>query len=209
MNILLRNISKRYQKNWIFSNISYEFSSPGKYAVLGANGSGKSTLMRIVSGMQSPSAGKIVFKVGGKTVEPSRVFRYLSYCAPGQELVEEFTLREALEFHFGFKPLLPGISVADVIDKCSLQQSVDKPIADYSSGMKQRVKLAQAIFADTPLLLLDEPCTNLDQRGVELYRDWMESYTSDRLVIVASNDVREYYLCESRLELTGSKNALA
>lgn len=64
--------------------------------------------------------------------------------------------------------------------------------------MKQRVKLAQAIFADTPVLLLDEPCTNLDQQGIDLYTQLIRDYSRDRIVIVASNDEKEYKVCDSR-----------
>ena len=71
--------------------------------------------------------------------------------------------------------------------------------------MKQRVKLAQAIFSDTPVLLLDEPCTNLDQQGVDQYTSWIDQYTKDRLVIVASNDVREYYFCKDNIALENYK----
>ena len=115
------------------------------------------------------------------------------------ELVEELTLREFFDFHFSFKRPLPSLTIDKIIDLIGLKDAVNKPIGDYSSGMKQRVKLAQAIFADTPILLLDEPCTNLDQQGVEQYREWIEQYGKNRLVIVASNDPREYFFCREQM----------
>ncbi len=215
MKICLEHISKRFQKHWIFKDISYSFSQGAAYALLGPNGCGKSTLLRIIAGMQAPSLGKVQYSIeSGEslekethtgTLETNMVFPYISFCAPGQEIVEELTFREFLEFHFSFKQPLPGIDIPGIIELSGIKQAADKPIADYSSGMKQRVKLAQAIFSDTPILLLDEPCTNLDQKGVEQYEAWMEQYGKNRLVIVASNDPREYFFCRERLVLEDYK----
>lgn len=175
---------------------------PGAYALLGPNGSGKSTLLRIVAGMQSPSKGKVYIKSDAGTDVPlNEAFEYIAFSAPGMELVEELTLREFLDFHFSFKRPLPGLNVKDIIELIGLQKAADKQIGDYSSGMKQRVKLAQAIFADTPILLLDEPCTNLDQAGVDQYTAWMHQFAKGRLVVVASNDEREYFFCREKIEV--------
>lgn len=203
MKISLENISKRFQKHRIFKDISYSFTTPGSYAILGANGSGKSTLLRIIAGMQNPSAGKVLYD--NNTISADKIFSYISFTAPAQEIVEELTLHEFLTFHFSFKKTLSGLSIAEIIKIIGIDAFVHKPIGDYSSGMKQRVKLAQAIFADTPILLLDEPCTNLDQQGVEQYTSWIEQYTKDRLVIVASNDVREYFFCRETIAIENYK----
>jgi ABC-type multidrug transport system ATPase subunit len=201
MHITLEHISKRFQRYWIFKDINCTFAQGNAYALLGANGSGKSTLLRIVAGMQSPSKGTVTFADGGATLAREKVFERMSFCAPGMELVEELTLREFLDFHFSFKRMLPTLTAEKIIALLGLQHAADKPIGDYSSGMKQRVKLAQAIFADTEVLLLDEPCTNLDQQGMEQYRSWIEEYGRNRLVIVASNDAREYFFCREHVEL--------
>lgn len=202
MKIILEHISKRFQRYWIFRDINYSFSAAGTIALLGPNGCGKSTLLRIIAGMQYPSLGKVHFYNSNDSVIPAeKVFSNISFCAPGQELVEELTLREFFDFHFSFKRPLPGLSIDKIIAMTGLNDAVNKPIGDYSSGMKQRVKLAQAICSDTPVLLLDEPCTNLDQQGVEQYRDWIEQYGKGRLVIIASNDVREYFFCREQIEI--------
>jgi ABC-type multidrug transport system ATPase subunit len=206
MKIVLEHISKRFQRYWIFKEVSHSFAAPGAIALLGPNGSGKSTLLRIIAGMQSPSLGKVHFyDSNGKLIPSEKVYTNISFCAPGQEIVEELTLREFFDFHFSFKRPLPGLCIDDIIRLTGLKDSVHKPIGDYSSGMKQRVKLAQAIFSDTPALLLDEPCTNLDQQGVEQYREWMEQYGKDRLIIVASNDVREYFFCREQVDIEAYK----
>ncbi len=206
MKISLEHISKRFQKHWIFKDISYSFAMPHAYALLGPNGCGKSTLLRIIAGMQAPSLGKTFYMDdAGNSIAKEKVFAHISYSAPGMELVEELNLREYLEFHFSFKRPLQGLTIDKIIELTGLKDIADKPISDYSSGMKQRVKLAQAIFSDTPILLLDEPCTNLDQHGMEQYREWIESYGKDRLVIIASNDVREYFFCREQLVIEDYK----
>lgn len=201
MKIWLEHTSKRFLRYWIFKDINYTFSAPGAYALLGANGSGKSTLLRIIAGMQNPSAGKVHHSIDDKPVEAAKLFPYISFCAPGMDIIEELTLREFFDFHFSFKKIIPGLTVPSIIKLTGLEAAANKPVGDFSSGMRQRVKLAQAIFSDTPVLLLDEPCTNLDQAGVAQYTDWIEAYGKNRLVIVASNDVREYFFCKEQLSV--------
>jgi ABC-type multidrug transport system ATPase subunit len=156
--------------------------------------------------MQSPSKGKVIFTDDSDSpVAANKIFNKIAFSAPGQEIVEELTMREFLNFHFSFKQPLNDLRIDDIIALTGLQAAADKPIGDYSSGMKQRVKLAQAIFSDTPILMLDEPCTNLDQAGVEQYRDWIETYAANRLILVASNDVREYFFCNEKITLENFK----
>lgn len=205
MKIYLEHISKRFQRHWIFKDVNLNFAAPGAFAILGPNGSGKSTLLRIIAGMQSPSAGTMVYENNNGKVAAEHLYHHISFTAPSQEIVEEFTLAEFLKFHFSFKPIYPGLDVQQVINITGLQHAQHKPIGDYSSGMKQRVKLAQAIFTDCPILLLDEPCTNLDDEGVQQYRGWMEQYTADKLVVVASNDIREYYFCKEQVKMQDYK----
>jgi ABC-type multidrug transport system ATPase subunit len=206
MKISVEAVSKRFIHHTIFRNVNLQFETQESYALLGANGSGKSTLLRIIAGMQSPSKGKVLFTNGPAPVPQELIFRQISFCAPGMELIEEMTLSEMLHFHFGFKPLLPGLSVERIIELTGLQAAAGKQIGDYSSGMKQRVKLAQAIFSDTSVLLLDEPCTNLDQQGVQQYTEWMTQYTQKRLVIVASNELREYQFCRHKIHMADLTN---
>ncbi len=202
MNITLEHIGKRFQRYWIFRDVSYKFNGPGAYAILGPNGCGKSTLLRIIGGLQGPSQGKAFYNYDqDRPIPLTDIFQSASFCAPGMEVVEELTLREFFEFHFSFKRAIGGLTVADIINLTGLNTASDKQVGDFSSGMKQRVKLAQAIFSDTPLLLLDEPCTNLDQQGVDQYRGWIEKYAAGRLVIVASNDEREYFFCKEKIEI--------
>ena len=116
MNISLEQISKRFQRHWIFKNMTYSFSSGNAYALLGANGSGKSTLLRVIAGMQNPSKGKVSYTDNnGNSLPALNMFHHISFSAPGQEIVEELTLNEFLKFHFSFKRPLPQLSINDIV----------------------------------------------------------------------------------------------
>ncbi len=192
MKISLDKVGKRYQSNWLFRNISFHFESGNRYALLGANGSGKSTLLRLIAGMQHANTGTISYEHRQKPLAAENVYAHISYCAPGMDLIEEMSLTEFLHFHFTFKQPKKGFDIETIIAASGLGPARHKFIHEYSSGMKQRVKLAQAFFSDTPVLLLDEPCTNLDTQGVALYQQWLDNYSAGQLVVIASNDEREY-----------------
>jgi ABC-type multidrug transport system ATPase subunit len=129
------------------------------------------------------------------------IYQKISICAPYLEVIEEMTLKEFLDFHHGFKPFLDGIATEKIISILDLEKAENKQIRYYSSGMKQRVKLAQAVFSDAPIVLLDEPCTNLDTTGIELYHQLIDEYCKNRLVIVSSNDEVEYKFCQQKISM--------
>jgi ABC-type multidrug transport system ATPase subunit len=205
MTIRLSNAGKRFNRDWIFRDISVDFTSAHAYAVTGSNGSGKSTFVQTLGGMLDFSEGKISYENNGIGIAPEKFFQYYSFCAPYLELVEEMNLIEFLNFHSAFKPFVPTISVNDIISEIGLSSSAHKQMRYYSSGMKQRVKLAQAIYSDTPVLLLDEPCSNLDAAGIQLYLDLVKKYASERLVIVSSNDPVEYQFCSEVISIMDYK----
>jgi ABC-type multidrug transport system ATPase subunit len=205
MKILLSDAGKRYNREWIFRHLNYEFNTGAAYAITGNNGSGKSTLLQVIAGAVQNNEGKIDFMLDGKNIEPELHHQYLSFAAPYLELPEELTLTEALAFHQSFKTFLPSVTVPSIINELGLQQAAHKQIRYYSSGMKQRVKLAQAVFSNVPVILLDEPCSNFDAEGIILYHHLIKQYCSTKLVIVSSNDEDEYRFCDFVLPLSKFK----
>ncbi|MGF7081155.1 ABC transporter ATP-binding protein [Mucilaginibacter sp. UYCu711] len=205
MQITLQNIGRRFNRDWIFRGVDHTFISGESYAILGANGSGKSTLLAVLNGSLSPSAGTINYFFEDKEVEVEQVFQYLSLAAPYLELIEEFSLEEMIDFHFKFKTYKTGIDKAVIIDLLNLPGSANKLIRYFSSGMKQRLKLALAFCADTPILMLDEPTSNLDAQGVEWYLSLVQQFAKDRLTIVCSNQEHEYSFCTHRLSIADYK----
>ena len=201
MKILLTDAGKRFNRDWIFRHFTYTFKAGQSYAITGPNGSGKSTLLQALSAGMMISEGNIQYSINNIQYSIEAIYQQVSICAPYLEVVEEMTLKEFLDFHNEFKPFLKGLTTDSIITAIGLEKAVNKQIRYYSSGMKQRVKLAQCIFSDTAIVLLDEPCTNLDAAGIELYLSLITDYCKDRLVVVSSNDEVEYKFCGERISI--------
>lgn len=205
MKIILEHIGRRFNREWIFKDFNYVFETGRSYAILGPNGSGKSTLLQIIAGNLTPSSGDIQYRTEDKKFDMEKVFRQIALAAPYLELIEEFTLQEIIDFHFKFKPYRDGLGAQDIIDLLGLSSAKHKSIKYFSSGMKQRTKLALAFCADTPVLLLDEPASNLDRQGINWYLKLVETFSANRLVIVCSNQEQEYQFCGQQINVTDYK----
>ena len=197
MKISLLNLGKRFNREWIFRHFNYQFISGKSYAITGPNGSGKSTLLQVVGGASTLSEGNIVYE----NFKHDDIYKCLSIAAPYLELVEEMTLHEFLHLHNGLKKWLPFVTTKEIISILQMEKATEKQIRYFSSGMKQRVKLAQAIFSDVPVILLDEPTTNLDREGIFLYKNLIDDYCKNRLLIVSSNDKEEYDFCDEVIDM--------
>ena len=208
MKISLQNAGKRFNREWIYRGVTLEFSSANAYAITGPNGSGKSTLLQAIGGMLQLSEGRIHYATGNQQLANEDVYKQISFCAPYLDVIEEMTLLEFLDFHYRFKPFLPSFTAKAIIREVGLEAAAAKQIRYYSSGMKQRVKLAQAIFSDTGMVLLDEPCSNLDTAGIELYHSLIQRYCKERLVVVCSNDMVEYSFCNKVISILDYKAPL-
>ena len=201
MNIHLNNIGKRFNREWIFRKLDYQFLQGKSYAITGTNGSGKSTLLQIIAGATLHSEGKIDYSLEqpNKNNIGENDYKQIAIAAPYLDLVEEMTATEFLTFHSAFKPLTTTFT--EILLTVGLQKAADKQLRYYSSGMKQRLKLAQAFFSQTSVLLLDEPTTNLDEEGIKVYKHLWAKYTANRLVIVSSNDKTEYENCNDVIKI--------
>ena len=199
MQINLTNTGKRFNREWIFRHFDHEFLSGKRYAITGSNGSGKSTLLQVISGSISHNEGKIEMILKGSPLLEENCFQYLSIAAPYLELIEEMTATEFLHFHSSFKPLTH--SLESILAVINLENAAQKQIRYFSSGMKQRLNLAQAFFCSAPILLLDEPTTNLDAEGIALYQQLITEHTDQKLVIISSNDPQEYSFCDEVISI--------
>ncbi|MDB4921257.1 ATP-binding cassette domain-containing protein [Mucilaginibacter sp.] len=205
MKISLQNIGRRFNREWIFRGVDHTFTDNKTYAILGPNGSGKSTLLQVLNGSLAPSVGQLNYFYNDAGVEITEVYKHLSLAAPYLELIEEFTLGEVIDFHFKFKPYKAGIDKNEVIELLAMDSSKNKMIKYFSSGMKQRLKLALAFCSDTPMLMLDEPTSNLDTQGVDWYLSLVQKFAANRLTIICSNQEHEYSFCDERLNITDYK----
>lgn len=206
MDITLTDIAKHFGREVVFHAVNVELPEGSRTAILGPNGSGKSTLLQVIGGALSPTQGSIVHRHTGRALAQEEVYRHVSIAAPYLGLYEELSLREVLEFHVRFKPLRAGLSALDVARIAYLEHAMNKPVLHFSSGMKQRLKLALAILSDTALLLLDEPASNLDAEAIEWYRTLLRAHMGDRTLVIASNrQPAEHDLCTAMIEIGNFK----
>lgn len=205
MTITVEHLGKKFNREWIFKKLSYRFQTGVPIAVTGGNGSGKSTFLQVVSGFLPATEGTILYEENGKLIPEEKLFEQLDICTPYLELIEEFTLAEFLTFHFKFKKLKEGLRKEDFLQMTYLAESADKQIKYFSSGMKQRLKLGLAFFSESPICLLDEPTTNLDEKGIDWYHEQVQTIITNKLLIVSSNQRQEYSFCEDKLDIPDYK----
>jgi ABC-type multidrug transport system ATPase subunit len=205
MEIEVQDLSKRFNREWIFRGFNYTFSSGKIYAITGPNGSGKSTLLQVLWGQMPQTDGKIKYRRAGKVVPVEEIYSYISIATPYMDLIEEFTLREQLQFHFNIKKSRNNLTIQKMMEEMSLEHAHNKYISNFSSGMRQRVKLALAFFTEADIIFLDEPGTNLDNEALTWYRLHLNSLPVESLVFIASNQSSEYPDKADRIDILNFK----
>jgi len=202
MKVALERVGKHFGREVVFQGVDITLEPGSRTAILGPNGSGKSTLLQVIGGAIIPTVGQVAHSLGGKPIEQEEVYRHVSIAAPYLGLYEDLSLEQAIGFHARFKPFLPGITIAELARLVYLEHALQKPVQHFSSGMKQRLKLALAILSDTPLLLLDEPTSNLDAEAIAWFRKLLADNLAHRTLVIASNHiVVEHELCTDRIDL--------
>lgn len=215
MKIQLENLGKKFRKEWIFRNVNLSFEVGNNYTFVGPNGSGKSTLLQVLIGVMPHTEGKVAYSNTGRYAEVGEshnqevsvddIYKKIVIAAPYLELVEEFTLLESVEFHQKFKPFKDQLSASELIERIQLAPHKDKTVKNFSSGMKQRLKLGLAFYSEAPIILLDEPTSNLDVQGTAWYLEQIEKHTIDRLLIICSNQPNEYAFCKNIVDIRDYK----
>lgn len=197
LTIECKDIAKRFNKEVLFKNFDYTFSGNTKYALLGYNSSGKSTLLKIIGGVLTPTKGSVNYSSSDSSEA------LFSFSSPEMHLLDDYSVRELFQFHFNFKK--PKIAIEEQWNQSKLTPFLDKKYSDLSSGLKNKVKLALALFTDAPALLLDEPCSNFDDLNATWYNEMIEKHWQEGLVIVASNQEIEYKFCQESVNLQDFK----
>ncbi len=197
--IQLEDAARRFNRRVIFQRLHYRFHSGNIYAITGSNGSGKSTLMLSLSGQASLDSGTIRFQLNQIVLKEDEVYKHVSLIAPYIDVPEEMTLRELFDFHSLFKK--PVMEIRAMLERIGLLAHQNKEIRKFSSGMKQRVKLALGFYFDTPLLLLDEPSSHLDTEGKAWFQQELMAFSQNRLIVIASNLPEETILCTESIDI--------
>lgn len=190
--IHVNDLGKRFNREWIFRRFQFQFN-PGKtYAITGPNGSGKSTLMQVLWGQSPQSKGTLEYRHEDKIMAVEEIYKHIAIATPYMDLIDEFTLEEQINFHFKLKSIRSGISTVELMDRMYLVHSRNKQIGNFSSGMRQRLKLGLAFYTSSSILFLDEPGTNLDAEAFRWYLKQLNELPPSMLVFIASNNPEEY-----------------
>ncbi len=200
--LIVTNLSKRYGRRRLFRRMSFTLDGGGTLAVTGANGSGKSTLLKILAGVTAATKGEVVLSNGTPIAQEERPF-HAGLVAPYLNVYDGLSARENLAFIARVRRYTQAEDrIAELLEQVGLAQRGDDLVSTFSSGMKQRVKIAAAILADPVLLLLDEPTTNLDDAGRALVEQVVaHQREAGRLLILATNDPTEVKLCTRTLHI--------
>jgi ABC-type multidrug transport system ATPase subunit len=206
MEIKLTNIGKRFNREWIFRKIDIQLKNDTVCGIIGPNGSGKSTLLKLIAQAELPSEGKVKFSSEKQAISSEKAYESISIAAPYTDVPEQLTLSEFLDFHLKFAPLKKGLSKNAFLTEIYLAESVDKQIAHFSSGMKQRLKLGLALLSQKPLVILDEPSSNLDDRGIKFYQKLLAENREDRIILIGSNEEKkELFIADEKLNISDYK----
>jgi len=205
MRIIAKHLSKRFNREWIFKNLNYEFTTPGTYAIIGPNGSGKSTLLQILWGQMIPTSGSLAYEWNNQEIPQAELFNHISIATPYMDLIEEFTLLEMVKFHFSFKGTRDKKSIDEIIELLELGHAKNKTIINFSSGMRQRLKLGLAFYSNSKMVFLDEPTTNLDRKAIDWYLNHLERLPKETVLFIASNQEHEYPTHSKKIDILAYK----
>jgi heme exporter protein A len=202
VSIEARELSHRYAPGRGLDPVSFAIRSPGVVAITGSNGSGKSTLVRILAGLLRPSDGSSRLEVGGNDVPPSERRAVVGFASPDLWFYDELSAAENLRFAAEARGL-DGVqeAVRAALEGVGLGARADDRVGALSSGTRQRLRLAFALLHRPPVLLLDEPGSHLDHDGRECVERIVKDHAATGIVVLATNDAREWELAGERIEL--------
>ena len=197
-----QNLSKLFGRRLIFKEINFNWSGSGIFGISGPNGSGKSTLVKIVAGLISSSSGKIVHKNSEGEIIPELLHNHIGFVSPYLVLYEEFSAWENLQIFSKIRGVLFNEKlILFYLKQFLLDTRKDDLVKTYSSGMKQRLKFIFALMHSPEVLIFDEPTSNLDEEGKKVVYDIVREEGKNKIVIVASNEVKDLELCNEVLLL--------
>ncbi len=198
------NLKKDFDRKNIFRNVSFTLRNKDSIAITGKNGSGKSTLVKILANIHSQSSGEIQIKINGGLIQRKDYYKYIGLVSPYLNLYDEFSGYENLHLVTKIRSLDESL-IESVLKRVGLWERRNDLVKIYSSGMKQRMKIAFSILHNPPILLFDEPTSNLDAEGIKLVDSIAEEYKEKSVLLIATNDEHEKSLCNNEVNLDALK----
>lgn len=204
--IQLQNVTKRIKENTVLDNVSYTFKSGFVYGLYGQNGSGKTMLLRAISGLIDLDSGSI-FIDGEKLHDKIEFPPETGIVIENMELLPECSAKRNLQMLAKIKNIADEKDIIFSLERVGLDPDSDKKVKKFSLGMKQRLNIAQAIFENQKIILLDEPTNALDEDAVQLiYKIIREEKSRGATIIVATHhkeDLKE--VCDVILKIAEGK----
>lgn len=204
--IQLQNVTKRIKENTVLDNVSYTFKSGFVYGLYGQNGSGKTMLLRAISGLINLDSGSI-FIDGEKLHDKIEFPPETGIVIENMELLPECSAKRNLQMLAKIKNVADEKDIIFSLERVGLDPDSDKKVKKFSLGMKQRLNIAQAIFENQKIILLDEPTNALDEDAVQLiYKIIREEKSRGATIIVATHhkeDLKE--VCDVILKIAEGK----
>lgn len=198
----IRNLSKAYHCRKLFTDVSVTIPDHSVFVVLGHNGAGKTTFLRILCGLIPATSGQVEYTLNGRVLSPAEKRAQLGLVSPDLELYAELSAVENLEFFCGVRGVPFTLDKArEILEFVGLKGRGHDYVGTFSSGMKQRMKYAQALLHDPYILVLDEPTSNLDEVGVGLVDTIIRRQKEKGIVIMATNEPREVSYGDQHLSL--------
>jgi len=197
ISIEIKSASKKFGKNMLFKNLNFSFSAPNKIAITGHNGSGKSTLLQTIAGVQSLSRGEINYFIEGKKISFDEISKVIGFTSPLINPYDELTAIENITF---VSKKIDQKKTDTFLELFRLDKHKNKQVKYFSSGMIQRLKLILAFINDPQILLLDEPSSNLDEDGKNIFIKYINSL-DNKLIFIATNEKKETNLCSEEIKI--------
>ena len=194
------NLTRKFDRRPIFKDVNFELTMGSATAITGRNGSGKSTLIKIIANLLIQSSGELNLYSGTEKIKKENIYKYIGFVSPYLNLYDEFTGFENLKIISDIRGWGHD-NIDSALTRVGLIHRKNDLLKIYSSGMKQRLKIAFAILHNPKVLLLDEPTSNLDLDGISVVDDIANEYKKDRILIIATNDAHERSLCNSEINL--------
>jgi ABC-type multidrug transport system ATPase subunit len=192
-------VEKKFGQNTLFKNINFKIQKGDSFYITGPNGSGKSTLLQILAGIQKPTSGRVVYKSNDAIVESEYYKNFFGFTGPQVNPYDMLTSVENLKFTAS--PNTEENKINEYLEKFELYRHRTKHVKYYSSGMKQRLRLIHALINDPEIIMLDEPCSNLDTKGRDIIYKILNEIKSDKIIIIATNESEDINLCSKGIDL--------
>ena len=189
-----KNLGKRFGQKWVFRNLEGEIKGGSHVVVRGANGSGKSTLGKLFVAATESTEGEIKWSFNGVEVDIDEIPQRIAWAAPFMEVPDNITINEVLEFHCTFRKSWSEGFLNELLVSSGIEGHSNAQIKALSSGQKQRLRLILAMGTKSELVVLDEPCSNLDSTGISWYVEELKKLVEKTTVVVCSNNRPEEHL---------------